>query len=518
MGTQRELSTVKPVPRSTEGSTSPARYMALWVALCIAPLLLQTVLLSDMFTPDSRAFESPMTLFLLVVIAASLCVITSTFVLLRAIVTSTPELAPVGLFFFGVSILPLAHGILTPGVWYTDNPATMATALWAIPVGLIFAAPNLLPTPLRRRFLPHHWRNWIALGVVIMTGIFVASIAIPHRSPTFLPGGTLEKVVAVISIVGTLALSYRQVRLAQIARSLGPLAIAVGYAFVASSAVLWFGTTPYSVGFWSAHLLDICGVLAGTIGILVVYRKADDVSSALSPILTSDPLAALELGLEPVVHEYVADLEAKDPITRDHVVRTAELALQVGQELGFDGDELRHISLVGLLHDVGKLDVPDEILNKPGRLTDDDFEIIKRHPITGSARTFESPILAPLTPGIRGHHERIDGCGYPDGLAGDDIPVSSRIVAVCDAYDAMASTRQYRQGMGHEKAIAILREHSGSQWDASVVEALVRVLHHRHADTSAPALDRVGRDPKVVSDQRVGCDCLPRELLEPASR
>ena len=495
-------------------STQPTRYIGTWVAICVAPLVLQAVLLQDVVTSAETTFESPVALFTLVLIAASLCVVTSLLVLLRAVFSSTFELVPVGLFFMAVSALPLAHGLLTPGVIVGDNTATMGTALWAIPVGLIFALPNLLPPAQRRSLLPRYWKPWLATGLVVMLFLMVISLLEPNWFPAYRPGGDFERILAIISIVGVTMLSFRQVRLAQIARNRGPLIIAVGYAFVASSAVLWFGAEPYSAGFWAAHLLDITGVFAGTLGVLVVYRKTDDVREALTPVLLSDPMSALELGLEPIVHAYVADLEAKDTITRDHVVRTAELALLVGEELGYDGDDLRHISLVGLLHDVGKLDIPDHILNKPGKLTDEEFAIIKQHPVSGADRALASPVLSPLSPGIRGHHERVDGRGYPDQLRGDEIPMASRIVAACDAFDAMANSRQYRTGMGRDKAVSILREHEGAQWDADVVEALVAVVSRLPAASETPRLDRIGREiPGQTGVERVGCDCLPADLM-----
>jgi HD-GYP domain-containing protein (c-di-GMP phosphodiesterase class II) len=128
-------------------------------------------------------------------------------------------------------------------------------------------------------------------------------------------------------------------------------------------------------------------------------------------------------------------------------------------------------------------------------------------------------VLQPICSIVRGHHERIDGNGYPDSLRGDEIPLAARIVSVCDAYDAMANTRQYREGMGQDKAIAILREHSGSQWDPSVVEALVTFVKSQPLDTSP--LDAVGRNPlatgQTLAPHEAFCGCIdamPKELVD----
>jgi HD-GYP domain-containing protein (c-di-GMP phosphodiesterase class II) len=125
-----------------------------------------------------------------------------------------------------------------------------------------------------------------------------------------------------------------------------------------------------------------------------------------------------------------------------------------------------------------------------------------------------SPALADIGPYIRAHHERVDGNGYPDGRAGQAIPLIARIVAVCDAFDAMANSRQYRDGMGTERALAILQEHAGSQWDALVVDAAIEVVGRRSPATDWRRLDAVGRaTAEHPSDHLVGCDCIPTRML-----
>ena len=177
-----------------------------------------------------------------------------------------------------------------------------------------------------------------------------------------------------------------------------------------------------------------------------------------------------------------------------------------------------HLHLLGLgalLHDIGKLHIDDAILHKPGRLEPSEYEAMKRHTVTGEALVRESVVLSDIGPIVRGHHERIDGKGYPDGLVADEIPLAARIVSVCDAYDAMANTRQYRTGMGNDRAVAILQEHAGSQWDAAVVEALIQSLARMHKLSSS--LEMVGRSDSVEVEQFCGCDdALPFELSIPS--
>jgi len=137
--------------------------------------------------------------------------------------------------------------------------------------------------------------------------------------------------------------------------------------------------------------------------------------------------------------------------------------------------------LAGLLHDVGKIGVPDAILNKPGRLTDGEYAQMQRHATLGG-QIVAAADLAEESQWIRHHHERYDGNGYPDGLTGTRIPLESRIILACDAYEAMTSNRPYRKAPGHAFAVAELRRHAGTQFDAQVVEALCRALDARAAN------------------------------------
>jgi len=171
------------------------------------------------------------------------------------------------------------------------------------------------------------------------------------------------------------------------------------------------------------------------------------------------------------VRSLVSSLDAKDPYTRGHSERVALIAQRIGREMKLPDDDLRDIYLSGLLHDIGKIGVNDEIIRKPGSLTAEEFEQIKKHPIIGYNILAGLKNLKRVLPGVRNHHEAFNGTGYPDGLAGESIPMMARIMAVADSYDAMGSDRPYRKGMPLEKLEAILRGGAGNQWDPRVVAA-----------------------------------------------
>jgi len=169
-------------------------------------------------------------------------------------------------------------------------------------------------------------------------------------------------------------------------------------------------------------------------------------------------------------------LQEREPDLRGHVDNVAELALAVGRELGLDSDELFQVARAADLHDVGKLAVPDAILNKAGPLDDAEWGFMRQHTIVGDRILSAAPALEPVAKLVRASHERYDGRGYPDRLAGDDIPLGARIVAVCDAYHAMTSDRPYRRAMPAQNALLELRRCAGLQFDPDVVKAFCQLV------------------------------------------
>jgi len=164
-------------------------------------------------------------------------------------------------------------------------------------------------------------------------------------------------------------------------------------------------------------------------------------------------------------------VDARDAYTHGHSLRVARTSLLLGQQLGLPREKMEPLLLAGILHDVGKIGIPDTILKKPGRLNRKEFEIMKEHPVAGAKMLSHIAALSEVIPGIRHHHEFWDGSGYPDGLAGEAIPLSGRIILVSDALDAMTTDRVYRKGMPLEHARREIHKYGGSQFDPALVEA-----------------------------------------------
>jgi len=180
------------------------------------------------------------------------------------------------------------------------------------------------------------------------------------------------------------------------------------------------------------------------------------------------------------IRSLVAAIDAKDQYTHGHSERVTAFALMLAKQLGFSDHDNEVLRLAGLLHDVGKIGVSESVLNKPGDLTDEEFELVKLHPTHGAEiiSNIQSPYVPEIVAGVRHHHERWDGTGYPDGLKGEETPLLARVLNLADAFDAMTSDRPYRKGFSIERAIQIVRDCSGSQFDPTVSAAIIE-LHEQ---------------------------------------
>ena len=177
-----------------------------------------------------------------------------------------------------------------------------------------------------------------------------------------------------------------------------------------------------------------------------------------------------------VILSLAHNIETRHSRTDGHSDRLAERALQLGESLGFSEKDLRELRLGCLLHDIGKLAVPERILLKPARLNAEETEIVRQHPVTGEKICAPLKCLRPILPLIRHHHERMDGSGYPDGLYGEEIQLKTRILQVADVYDALTSNRPYRQALTSEEALEILRQEATYGWlDAALVSKVSRM-------------------------------------------
>ncbi len=487
-----------------------------WLGLGLPGIVFFALVLRGPFA--AARWVSPHAFFGLVVVVTVLCAIGGLAVVAIGWRRRLAEVTILGSSLTVSSGLSIVHGLTTPGVLYGTNSSIVVSAFVSVPFGVLVAAPLIAPDRRVSRAVGLRWRAWSS-GAIALTGLAAAALLLdPNLVPAPGPTNPLTYLIVAVSLGGTFAIGLRHLRLYRIGQRRASLVASVGFLYLGLSSLVWFSTGPFSIAWWGAHLTDAIGIFAAIFGLALAHFGDRSLALTLGPVLNRDPLVALELGLTPPVHRFIAALETKDPVTRDHVVRVGELAMRVGIRQGLEPDRLRALGLAALLHDVGKLLVPDEILRKPGKLTVSEFDTIKQHTLAGAELMASSPLLAPAADLVRWHHERADGSGYPDGLRGDQIPVEAGIIGACDGWDAMTYTRHYRAGLGPEEARHILQEGAGTQWDSRAISLLLEELD-QHGPVTTTVFDAVGRDrPSGAENEHVCSDALPdRFRFDPAA-
>jgi hypothetical protein len=386
--------------------------------------------------------------------------------------------ASIGAGFTVIAALLAVHGLTTPG-FLIDSDYTSAVGVsgaLAVPVGGAVILATLVSRPRARGQVRD--LIYLQIGVIAaVLGFGAFSLLLPDAVPN-VPVALRPIVWWIVGvnilIYGVLAL--RALRTFQLTRRLGDLAVTAGLVWLAIAVATYLLSPTWSVGFWSGHFLELAAflVIAAAIGSDLVRATP---SQALRTDLDVRNVVAEE---EELLGAWVARLlermAVKDTSTREHTRRVAQLTAQVGHELGLRGARLRGLAVAALLHDVGKLQVPDSILGKAGPLSQSEFDVIKRHPGDGAALLAHIGGFATEAPLVRGHHERLDGSGYPDGLRGAELSLEVRILGVCDVYDALTSERVYRRPLTQEQALVVLDQGRGSAYDPDVLDALARIV------------------------------------------
>jgi putative nucleotidyltransferase with HDIG domain len=382
-----------------------------------------------------------------------------------------------GTAFSTMTALLSVHALATPGVIVGDNGVIALAGGLSIPVGSGILALTALPS-LRRT---DRVRELLILQVALAVGVLVLA-AVGLLFPAFVPavpapGSDAAYGLLAVGLCFCVLLAHRATRTFWLTRRPADLLVAVGCVWlgVAMAAQLVIG--PMTLGFYAAHALELAAVA------MIAIPAARDIAGHASSLplvgdLTApDLVASEEAYLGPRVRALMVRLAERDGSTEEHTRRVAVLAARVGEELKLPATTRRLLAVGGLLHDIGKLSVPLEILRKPSGLTDEEYREIKRHPEAGRRLLEElggfSPVVRDL---VSDHHERLDGKGYPRGLVADELPLHTRILTVCDVYDALVSDRVYREAWSSGQAFELLRSDAGSAFDERCVEALARVV------------------------------------------
>ena len=225
---------------------------------------------------------------------------------------------------------------------------------------------------------------------------------------------------------------------------------------------------------------DQIAMIIGLISLLamIVIQQVDDIKKTKSRLEqeVTKRKAENEQMLIHIVQTLAGTIDAKDTYTKGHSGRVADYSREIARRFGYSNSQLNDIYIMGLLHDIGKIGVPDAVINKPGKLTNEEYEIIKKHPVMGAKILSNITEKEELATGARWHHEKYGGGGYPDGIKGEDIPEQARIIAVADAYDAMTSYRSYRDPMEQSKVRSEIEKGSGTQFDPRFAKIMLEMI------------------------------------------
>jgi putative nucleotidyltransferase with HDIG domain len=393
----------------------------------------------------------------------------------------------IGTAFSSMAALLSIHGLTTPGFIVGDNGLVAFSGALTLPVGGAVLALSAIPE-LRRPSAVQPVLALQATLIVLILGLGVGGILAPALVPAVPEAGsTAAYVVLALGIVFYGALAARAGRTFLLTRRLADLAVVYGLVLLGVALVPGLLMEYFELGWWLGHAWELIGIgLVGVPVALDLHRGAQS-RPLVGDLRASELVSAADAFMGPTVRALLVRLAHKDEYTREHTQGVALRAVQVGEELGLAPARLRELAIGGLLHDVGKLSVPDEILQKPGALTEDEFAVIRRHPELGSELVRQLGFSAQVASLVMDHHERLDGSGYPHGLGAPDLDIETRILAVCDVFDALLSTRVYRAAWTLEDALELLTKESGSAFDPGCVAALKRVIEREQAAAARAA-------------------------------
>jgi HD-GYP domain-containing protein (c-di-GMP phosphodiesterase class II) len=413
--------------------------------------------------------------------AALLAALAAIAMSIRAARFSDGRAVLLGFAFSVMAVFLFVHALATPDVLIGANGVVQVAGALNLPVGgLILSASGLAMLRGRERIPLLIRIQVVTVAFLVVLGglaiVFASQIPVVPN-----PSSVAAETIFLVTVGPLLLLAWRSAHTYLLTRRGSDLLVAAGVVSLVGAQYGLLNFTMMDAGFWAAHLLEAGGIaLVGIPAALDLRYGA--ASRPLVGDLRADGLVAHEdafLGAR--VRALLVRLGEKDPSTEGHTRRVATLAVQIGEQLGLGEGRLRQLALGGLLHDIGKLSVPDEILCKPGRLTEAEFLEIKRHPAAGrdllkELGGFPSLVLEL----VESHHERIDGNGYPNQASAASLPLEVRILTVADVYDALTADRVYRDAWDRERALELLREETGTAFDGACVAALEAVLAAEH--------------------------------------
>ena len=447
-------------------------------AVLAAPLLGLAIL---RLVPTLDVHQSSVLFHLIVVSGLSACaLVIAVLAAVAAGRTGDRCLTLLGAACLTVGLFMLGHGLATPGI--ADRPMNLWVSrfpVFALAGFAAFLAAALRRPPDRRRAIDRHPRALLAAYASIVTAGVTAAVLWPAAGPghaTMHGENRVGDVVLVVSCVTLLVTGLVYHRRWKLGRDPVQLALVLASWLTVEAIVsLRFGDL-WHLSWWVYHALLLAGFGGAVYAIVTEYRRVRLLDETLAGVRLHEDMDHITRGYPEALRALVAAVEAKDAHTHGHSARVAEYSVRLGQQMGLGPTRLRELAQGAMLHDIGKIGTADAVLNKPGPLTPQERTWIEQHPVAGWEIVRQAPSLRPALSVVRHHHERWDGGGYPDGLAGEDIPLLARMAAVADVWDALTSARAYRPAWTPARALDHIAAGAGTQFDPACVEAFLHVL------------------------------------------
>ncbi|MDQ2682423.1 MAG: HD-GYP domain-containing protein [Chloroflexota bacterium] len=495
------------VTASDELAAREQRRLQVALLLLAMPIVIFSLL--RWFVPDiDPAYVIPREHFLAVSLACIGSAIMAVLLGIAAVRTREPRTFFLAATFITIATVFSVHGLMTPGQTFSmhgfHNSLSVSAQL-ALFMGAVFILLAALPLPARIRSFVQDQFGPLMTGLILLSiGYVVLCLSVPAvldwvptgnepagvKTAFGLERASVGKLFRYITM--TIGMAFASMAAARFYRSFATTrsfptaAMAICALLLAQCLFIQNLGEVWQLSWWMYHALLLVAVVLPMYSFARMYRNGRSLIEIVDSLLLNETLAKVEYSFPDAIDTFVSTVEARDPYLKGHMRRVCELSVAIADELKVPDTLMRAASYAALLHDIGKLGLPAAVLHKPGRLTDDEFELLKEHPSRGFTLVANVESLRIAAPAIRWHHERLDGSGYPDALSGDEVPLEARIIAVADVWDALTSDRVYRKALSEDEAREILLAESGTKLDPECVAALMRITERNRAEASAP--------------------------------
>lgn len=372
----------------------------------------------------------------------------------------------------------LIHALSTPGFIIADqyhlagvaSQVAMTTCAFWIFLSTLSSDHSFI------RVVSRYRRSIVVGWIAVIVLMNIAALVYPSISE-FIPIDLepLNYLMALITVCLYLWAARRYFQQFRLVKFPLHSAIVLGSVLLAITECVMVTTMMWTLAWWLYHVVLSVSALMLLFGIIAQYRSNISVSQTVDPARGSASSDRFRISISGSMKNLIVATETKDEYTAGHNYRVAMYGLQLGQAMKLDAELLRALARGGLIHDVGKIRIPGEILNKPGKLDADERTVIEQHPVYGYEMCKYIGFMTEELSVIRHHHEKWDGTGYPDKLRGTEISLPARILAIADVYDALTSRRSYREPWSQERALQVIVEGSGTHFDPECVSAFVQL-------------------------------------------